>query len=484
MSREAKQLMAAAQQAKAEANAVSALTCAPLVSWAKRTVLETLNVPAPLSTLHDGTHDGGARGACHAELTALLGRTLDGIENVSSILVGPRGAGKHRLLSAVLRQIGEADARSGGSGGFLRVDLHPQLVPDEPTALMAIASQLRVMHSALSTRGSFCDGLRYLLHLLRRARPGGAGDDAIEGQSQPVVFVLHAFEEFTLRPKQTLLYSMFDLMQTEDAQMAVIGLTTRIDVADLLEKRVRSRCSQRQMWLPALDSTASCARLLASALALPEVAPGETVSVGATAEQTKRFRRAWEASLKCICAQLPHSPALRRRLSCGITPSQVSTALRLCMAELSHGRPKSALLTVDAFDAALRLLVTPRHEKVLGECSVVELLLLICIKKLADKELPPPHTLKMALREYAVFCASGGPGGAQYDYPKPLLYKSFEHLCALGLVSTEGGGGRARQPVEQLPLRLCTDPQTLHEYIRSHNELPLQVQRFGTQWTT
>ena len=141
-------------------------------------------------------------------------------------------------------------------------------------------------------------------------------------------------------------------------------------------------------------------------------------------------------------AQLPCSPAPRRWLSCGITPSQVSTALRLA-AEFSYGRPKSALLTVDAFDAALRL-VTPRHEN-LGECSVVELLLLICIK-LADKELPPPHTLKMALREYAVFCASGGPGGAQYDYPKPLLYKSFEHLCALGLVSTEGGGGRARQP--------------------------------------
>ena len=106
--------------------------------------------------------------------------------------------------------------------GFLRVDLHPMLVQDEPTALTAIASQLRVLHAHMQPRGSFCDGLRYILHLLRRARPGGLGDAATEGQSQPVIFVLHAFEQFCNRPKQTLLYSLFDLMQTEDAQMAVV----------------------------------------------------------------------------------------------------------------------------------------------------------------------------------------------------------------------------------------------------------------------
>jgi hypothetical protein len=30
-------------------------------------------------------------------------------------------------------------------------------------------------------------------------------------------------------------------MQTEDAQMAVVGLTARVDAADLLEKRVQVR---------------------------------------------------------------------------------------------------------------------------------------------------------------------------------------------------------------------------------------------------
>ena len=223
--------------------------------------LHTLNQPAALSNLHDALNSQPEtpRCACKNELIDLLARTLDGIENVSTLIVGPRGAGKHRLLSSVLRQFAESSAAQGASSyadpaaagssssnkldghGFLRVDLHPMLVPDEPTALMAIASQLRV--SGLEhSKGSFCDGLRYLLHLLRRARPGASGDDAVEGQSQPVVFVLHSFESFCQRPKQTLLYSLFDLMQTEDAQMAVIGLTTRMDVAELLGEESPLTC--------------------------------------------------------------------------------------------------------------------------------------------------------------------------------------------------------------------------------------------------
>ena len=114
--------------------------------------------------------------------------------------------------------------------------------------------------------------LRHLINLLRHAHPAGAGEEAHElRQAQPVVFVLHAFEQFCSRPKQTLLYSLFDLMQTEDAQMAVVGLATDNNVTDLLEKRVRSRCGHRQMWLPAIDHPADCARLLAAALQLPAV---------------------------------------------------------------------------------------------------------------------------------------------------------------------------------------------------------------------
>jgi origin recognition complex subunit 4 len=450
--------------------------CPPLVAWAKRCVLETLNEPAPRSELHAPILKDGPRAKVHGELQDRLTRTVDGIENVSTLLVGPRGVGKHRLLSSVLSQIEEADVEGGG---FLRVDLHPLLVPDEPTALIAIAAQLRVMHSSLSAKGSFCDALRYLLHLLRRARPAGAGEEASEGQSQPVIFVLHSFEEFTLRPKQTLLYSLFDLMQTDDAQMAVIGLTTRVDVADLLEKRVRSRCSQRQLWLPALDTTADCARLLAAALTLPDLGDASPVS-GVEPLKAARFKAAWDAQTASVCAQLGHSKTLGKRLSCGVTPQLLQTALRLIMAELTTSRPDKAFISLESLELSLRSLMVPKAELTLCECAAVELILLLCLKKLSDKELPPPHTLRMALREYAVFVSSGA---AQYHYPRALLIKSFEHLCALGLVHTARESRGRVVPIEEVPARLGTDAQTLHEFVKTHTELPLEVRRFGTQYT-
>ena len=162
-------------------------------------------------------------------MSSLLKRTADGVENASALLVGPRGSGKHRLLSSVLRQLregGEGEPADARPIEFVTVDLHPLLVPDEASALAAvrrdrglrrtsarltddaghssqIAAQLEVVLPG--RQSSFCDGLRYLLHLLRRTRPGLDGDAAVEWQAAPVVFILHDFELFARRPKQTLL---------------------------------------------------------------------------------------------------------------------------------------------------------------------------------------------------------------------------------------------------------------------------------------
>ena len=65
----------------------------------------------------------------------------------------------------------------------------------------------------------------------------------------PVVFVLDEFDRFAERPKQKLLYNLFDLMQQPNVTMAVVGLTSRLDPIDLLEKRIKSRFSNRQILL-------------------------------------------------------------------------------------------------------------------------------------------------------------------------------------------------------------------------------------------
>jgi len=46
------------------------------------------------------------------------------------------------------------------------------------------------------------------------------------------------------------LYNLFDIAQARKAPIAVLGLTTKIDVVERLEKRVKSRFSHRYVHLP------------------------------------------------------------------------------------------------------------------------------------------------------------------------------------------------------------------------------------------
>lgn len=68
--------------------------------------------------------------------------------------------------------------------------------------------------------------------------------------SQTYVVILEDFEIFALRPKQAFLYSLFNLAQGSDVGIVLIGTSIRIDAADLLEKRVRSRFSERVLVVP------------------------------------------------------------------------------------------------------------------------------------------------------------------------------------------------------------------------------------------
>jgi origin recognition complex subunit 4 len=68
--------------------------------------------------------------------------------------------------------------------------------------------------------------------------------------SRPTIVVLDGFDLFALHPRQSLLYCLLDTAQScragsGDKGLAVIGMTTRVDTINLLEKRVKSRFSGR-----------------------------------------------------------------------------------------------------------------------------------------------------------------------------------------------------------------------------------------------
>ncbi len=69
---------------------------------------------------------------------------------------------------------------------------------------------------------------------------------------RPSIVILDAFDLFALHPRQSLLYCLLDTVQSchagsDNKGVAVIGLTTRMDSVNLLEKRVKSRFSGRML---------------------------------------------------------------------------------------------------------------------------------------------------------------------------------------------------------------------------------------------
>lgn len=91
---------------------------------------------------------------------------------------------------------------------------------------------------------NYSDTLASLLALLSHS-----SDDQSGQVAKSVIFILDEFDLFASHPRQTLLYNLFDIAQSSKAPIAVLGLTTRIDVVESLEKRVKSRFSHRYVHL-------------------------------------------------------------------------------------------------------------------------------------------------------------------------------------------------------------------------------------------
>ena len=103
------------------------------------------------------------------------------------------------------------------------------------------------MVSNHSQTNNYADTMASLLALLSHPSEIAEAQDGVTSKS--VIFLIDEFDLFATHARQTLLYNLFDIAQARKAPIAVLGLTTRIDVVESLEKRVKSRFSHRYVYL-------------------------------------------------------------------------------------------------------------------------------------------------------------------------------------------------------------------------------------------
>ena len=200
----------------------------------------------------------------YQKVRQLLEQTLLAGEGNSMLVVGSRGTAKTVLVETVIEELA-IDHRED----FHVVRLNGFIHTDDKFALREIWRQLgremEIEDDAVGTRSNYADTLTSLLALLSHSPETSETEQSHIAKS--VIFVIDEFDLFASHPRQTLLYNLFDVAQSRNAPIAVLGLTTKVDVVDSLEKRVKSRFSQRYVHLSLPKSYAAFQGICKSALA-------------------------------------------------------------------------------------------------------------------------------------------------------------------------------------------------------------------------
>ena len=401
----------------------------------------------------------------------------------------------------------------GGGGGrasfreraFLEVRLNGLVQSDDSSALQEAVSQLS---AGRAKRAPFHANLAWLVGLLREGRRAAL----------PVVFVLDEFDRFAERPKQKLLYNLFDLMQQPNVQMAVVGLTSRLDPVDLLEKRIKSRFSNRQILLlpPTLEQThASLLRLLSLPTAEPAHRGYANVSNARVGEllRSPAFRRLsgrahrWGMSMRyfsrwALAAVAALTFAGERDDGAagvggvgggggsggsgggsggggGSSSGGGAGTQQQQQQQQQQGASRDEFLRLGHFERAHTLVGPPSFRQVLGGISMPEVCLLIAMKRLEDHEFAT-YNFQMAYAEYRKFVTGEEGSMSVHNYVKRVGFKAFEHLVDIELLKYVDSGNEMPLPDYRMVV-MAIDGQTLLDAVADGTlKCSTEIQRWAT----
>lgn len=199
----------------------------------------------------------------YAKVANVITQTITAGESNSMLLIGARGSGKTTMIDQIIREQSKTHADD-----FHVVRLNGFIHTDDKIALRDIWRQLgkeMEIDEDEAVSKNYADTMTRLLALLSHPAENGIETEQV---TKSVIFVLDEFELFAGHPRQTLLYNLFDIAQSRKAPIAVLGLTTRIDVVESLEKRVKSRFSHRYVHLSLSKSLAAFEQICRKAIAI------------------------------------------------------------------------------------------------------------------------------------------------------------------------------------------------------------------------
>ncbi|KAK2516329.1 Orc4 [Columba livia] len=452
----------------------------------------------------------------HRHLLELLKRTTVHGESNSALIIGARGSGKTALLNHVLKELKEIKQvrenllevhlngnycllvfeKLGGREKLLekfRVAigegvketcqfftesrfLSGLLQTTDKAALKEITRQLQ-LENVVGDKvfGSFAENLAFLLEALRK------GDRT---SSCPVLFILDEFDLFVHHKNQTLLYNLFDVSQSAQTPVTVIGLTCRQDILELLEKRVKSRFSHRQIHLMNSFNFKQYIKIFKEQLSLPAEFPDESFA--------QKWNNNVQSSLiwnKSHCDRESSLTELgdKIHLSEDKTVQDVLQSLfhytkelrslqLLLMLAVSNVTVHHPLIAASDLHEASKQYRMDSKANIVHGLSVLEICLIIAMKHLNDVYEGEPFNFQMVYNEFQKFIQR--KAHCMYNYEKPVVMKAFEHLVQLELVKPlERPSVRAQR--EYLLMRLLLDNNQIMDALQVYPNCPTDVKQWA-----
>ncbi|XP_048229394.1 origin of replication complex subunit 4 isoform X2 [Ricinus communis] len=387
----------------------------------------------PLSDSPDGNY---------SKLKFIISSSIMEACNNSILLLGPRGSGKIAVLELVLNDLLQEHPDT-----ISIVKLNGLLHSDEICAFKEIARQLCMEHHLLfSKTASFDDNSQFMIAVLQEC--GLA--------HKTIIFILDEFDLFA-QGKQRLLYSLLDAMQSVTSQAIVIGVSCRLDADQLLEKRVRSRFSHRKLlFLP--PSMVDVERLLEHLLSLP-------MDSSFPHDYTTQFN----GKLHNILADERFKEIVATYLNSNYT---VNHLLKFLFVAISKWELKSGFPSLENFKSALSSMRRQPKQECIRDCSILELYLLVCMKRLEVKE-QSSYNFNSVMKEYKSIHDSFQT--SDY-YARNVCLRAFERLLQRELICFMDNRGQ-NQSVEFRPVKLLISYAELQEGLKSYRSCPTILQK-------
>ncbi|KAI6047157.1 origin recognition complex subunit 4 C-terminus-domain-containing protein [Pisolithus marmoratus] len=213
----------------------------------QRATIASLQASNPSSD-EDSDEPPSANATASCQLRDLLFGSITRGEGNSCLLLGPRGSGKTMIIEQAIELLPQKPI-------VVRLSGHAQ--HNDRLALREVARQL-----SLQTGRSFLNDIDAVDEnhnpfsdpIPSTSLPPPSHLPALVSVlptlSRPTIVVLDAFDLFAQHARQSLLYCLLDTVQScrvgqGSNGLAVVGVTSRLDAINLLEKRVKSRFSGR-----------------------------------------------------------------------------------------------------------------------------------------------------------------------------------------------------------------------------------------------